>query len=198
MRRLIEHRAAALRRVEFLRAARAAQEVRVVERVDHAHRAVRAARDQFARAQDRRIERMAVPDDQMHARRRAAAAIIAAQSSSVSAIGFSTSTCLPCRAASDGMLRVKLMRRRDIDDLDIRVGAKLPRRCHRSSAGKVGREARRAPRAADRPPRPASTRGSATKVGSMTVNARPSPATPMRSFRPSLTRRSSSTALQLQ
>ena len=56
VRRLVEHGAAALRGVEFLRPARAIEIIRVVQRRDHAHRAERAALNKRAQAQDRRIE----------------------------------------------------------------------------------------------------------------------------------------------
>ena len=56
MRRLIEHRAAALRRVELFRTAGAIKVISVVDGVDHAHGAEVAALDQRARARDRRVE----------------------------------------------------------------------------------------------------------------------------------------------
>jgi hypothetical protein len=53
MRALAEYDAAALGAVELLRPAWTVHEVRVVERRDHAHRAVTAARNERARTQDR-------------------------------------------------------------------------------------------------------------------------------------------------
>ena len=67
MRRLIENRAAAFRCVELFRTARAVQIVGVVQRIDHAHLAERAALDELAQMLHGRIERVAVPDDHMHA-----------------------------------------------------------------------------------------------------------------------------------
>ena len=67
VRGLIEHRAAALCGVEFLRTARAIEIIGVVDGIDHPHRAEFAARDQFTQAPDRRIEGMAVADHKMHA-----------------------------------------------------------------------------------------------------------------------------------
>ena len=124
MRRLIEHRAAALRGVEFFRAARAIEKVRVVERVDHAHGAERAARDQFARARDRRVERMAVADDEMHVRalRRLdhRGAVVERQRHRLL-----DQQMLAVLGGEHRMTRVILMRRRHIDGLDRRIGAQL-------------------------------------------------------------------------
>src|SRR5262249_4046570 len=65
--RLVEYRAAAQRRVEFLRSTRAVQIVSVIDRIDHTHIAVPAAFDQVSQVTNRRIERMTVANDKMHA-----------------------------------------------------------------------------------------------------------------------------------
>ena len=46
--RLVEHRAATLRRVELFRAARTMEKIRIIERAYHAHCAVVPASDQLA------------------------------------------------------------------------------------------------------------------------------------------------------
>ena len=67
MRGLAEDDAAALLRVELLRAAQPVEEIRVVLRVDHLHGAVHATGDDLARARDGRVEAVAVTDDHAHA-----------------------------------------------------------------------------------------------------------------------------------
>jgi len=54
---------------------------------------------------------------------RSAASIIRSQSSSVNAIGFSTSTCLPTLAASVAWSNVMLMWAADVDHVDLRAVA---------------------------------------------------------------------------
>ena len=80
------------------------------------------------------------------------------------------------------VLGVKLMRRRHIDDLDRRVGAQLldglRSSCAAKSAAKRCRASARGSAAAT-----SATRGSPVKVGSITLKARPRPATPSRSLR---------------
>ena len=124
MRRLIENRTAALRGVEFFRAARAVEIVGVVQRRDHAHRAVCAARDQFARAQNRRIEGMAMADDQVNAgltrRIGHGGAILERERHRL----FDQHV-LAMLGSENRVARVMLMRRRDVNDLDRRIGAKV-------------------------------------------------------------------------
>ena len=79
------------------------------------------------------------------------------------------------------MRGMMLVRRRHIDDLDGRIGAELLDRLV-GSCRKIRRKARRAPPGAGRPPRPARRADRGTSAASR-VNARPSPATPMRSLR---------------
>src|SRR6185503_2679677 len=67
VRGLVEHHAAAGLRAELLGPPWAIEEVGEVERGDHAQRAVVAAPDQLARPEDRPVETVAVPDDQLHA-----------------------------------------------------------------------------------------------------------------------------------
>ena len=69
VRGLAEHDAAALLGAQLLGPARAIEEIRVVERLDHAHAAEIAAPDQLARGEVGRVEAVAVPDDQVHAGR---------------------------------------------------------------------------------------------------------------------------------
>ena len=66
MRRLVEQRTTATGRVQFLRTTRAVEEICIIERSDHAHRAEGAALDQRACLQDRSVEGMAVPNNQVH------------------------------------------------------------------------------------------------------------------------------------
>jgi hypothetical protein len=139
-RRLIEHRAAALRGVEFLGTARTADEVRVVERVDHVHAAIRTAHDQRARAQDRRVERMAVADDEVHvhALRRVdhRRTVLERQRHRL----FDEQV-LAVPRRKNGMRRVILMRGRHIDDLDRRIGAQFFNRLVRPG-GEIRRKTR--------------------------------------------------------
>jgi hypothetical protein len=67
MHRLAEHHAAALGGHQFFRAARAIQEIGVVERLHHAEPAEASALDECAGVQHRRIETVARPDDQVPA-----------------------------------------------------------------------------------------------------------------------------------
>ena len=61
--------AAALRGVDLFRTAWPIQIVRIVDRIDHAHCAERAAPDEGTQLLDRRIEGMAVANDQVDAGR---------------------------------------------------------------------------------------------------------------------------------
>ena len=122
MRRLIENRAAALRCVEFLRTARAVQIVGVVQRIDHTHLAERAALDELAQMLHGRIERVAVPDDHMHAgtpsRVDDGRAIFDGQRHR-----FFDQQVLAGLGRLRRMLAMELMRRCDIDRVDGRIGA---------------------------------------------------------------------------
>ena len=122
MRRLAEQRAAALSRVELFRPARAVDEIRVVQRRDHAHAAELAAVDQFAAMQDRRVERMTVADDEMHVGR-------ARRRDHLGGFGDRERDRLLDQNVLAGfrgqfhMRGVHLVRRRHIDHFDIRIGA---------------------------------------------------------------------------
>ncbi len=91
-------------------------------RVDHAHRAVGAAVDQFARMQDRRIEAVAVPDHQLNAgalhRLDHGAAFLEPDRDRLF-----DQHMLAAGGGGDDMRGVHLMRGRDIDRLDGRIVA---------------------------------------------------------------------------
>ena len=167
MRRLVEHRAAALRGVEFFRAARAIEIVGVVERVDHAHRAELAARDQRARARDRRVERMAVADDEMHAARCAPPRSSRRNRRASAPSAFRPAHACRARAASIACAAWILVRRRDVDDLDRRIGAQLLDGLVGLAAENPRQSARRAS-ARGSAAATSATRGSPANVGSIT------------------------------
>ena len=144
MRGLAEDRAATLRGVELLGPARTIDEVRVVERVDHTHRAEIAAGDQRARAQDRRIERMTVADHEIHARRLRGrhhrGAFLERERHRLL-----DQHVLAASHREDRVLRMVLMRRRHVDDLDRRIGTKgfdrvvgLRRKVRREACPRLG------------------------------------------------------------
>src|SRR5262245_49492888 len=64
---LIEHRSAALGSIEFLRSTGPIKIVGIVDGVDHAHAAEIATRYNGAQPRDRRIKRVTVADDDVHA-----------------------------------------------------------------------------------------------------------------------------------
>src|SRR5258705_319304 len=63
VRRLAEEDAAAAHRIELLGAPRPIEEIGEVERGDHAHAPQLAARGDLARTRDRRVEAVAMADD---------------------------------------------------------------------------------------------------------------------------------------
>ena len=110
--------------VELLRPARTIEIVGVVEAVDHAELAQLAARDHAAHRAHRRIERMGVADDELHLvalhRRDDGVAVGERQRHRL----FQDDV-LAVLGRHDGVRRVELVRRRDVDHLDRRVGAQL-------------------------------------------------------------------------
>ncbi len=178
MRALAEQHATALRGVEFFRPARPHHVIGVVQGVDHPHRAIDAAVDQFARMQDRRIEAVAVPDHQLNA-------------GPLHGIDDGAAFLEPDRdrlfdqhmlaagGGGDHMSSMHLMRGRDIDRLDRRIVAQSARPNrrwrHRSQSRTAGALPGGRSVAAT-----SSIRGSAAKVGNISVKARPSPAMPRR------------------
>ena len=182
MRRLIEHRAAALRGVELLRPARTVEKVRVVDGVDHAHgpeaRRLRSAR--AAAPPAHRTNGCGRPPGATPAR--SAASMIAAHSGKRQRHRLLDQEMLAVPGGEHRMTGVILMRRRHIDRLDRRIGAQF-------LDGRHSRGRRNPRRSAPAPPARVSaaatsaTRGSPVKVGSIRVKARPRPATPRRSWR---------------
>ncbi len=116
MRHLVEQDAAALRGVELLRPARAIEIVGVVEAVNEPEPAKLAARDDVAHQPHRRIEGVGVADDQMHLvpldRRDDGVAIGERQRHRL----FQDDV-LAVLGGKDGVRRVELVRRGDIDHL---------------------------------------------------------------------------------
>ena len=127
-------------------------------------------------AQDRRIEAVAVPDDELHARlarrRDHRAAFVERDRDRLL-----DQHMLAVRGRGGDMPGMNLVRRGDIDRLDVRIGAQLldrvVGRARRSPAANCARASGRGSVAAT-----SAMRGSAAKVGSIRVKARPSPATP--------------------
>ena len=133
MRRLAEHDAAALRGVEFLGAARAVEKVGVVLRGHHPDLAIAPAVDQRARAEVGRIEAVAVADDEMDAgtlRRDDHRGTLGERQRH----RFFDQRVLAGGRCRERVRRVKRVRRRDIDRLDVAIGTKRLDRRVRAAA----------------------------------------------------------------
>ena len=143
VRHLVEQDAAALRGVELLRPARAVEIVRVVEAVNEPELAQLAAHDDLAHQPHRRIEGMGVADDQMHLvpldGRDDGVAIVERQRHRL----FQDDV-LAVLGGEDGVRRVELVRRGDIDHLDRRVARPASARPHRPARCGRGRTPRAA------------------------------------------------------
>ena len=124
MRGLAEDHAAALRGVELFRTARAIEKVGEIERADHARPAVSAAFNDVARAQNRRIEAVAVADHQHDPGllRRLDHRAAFGNRNRHRLFDQHMFSALGRELHMRGMM---LVRRRDIDDLDIRIGAEF-------------------------------------------------------------------------
>ncbi len=156
------------------------KEVGEIERGDHLDVPVHAAVDELARAPVRRVEAMAVADDQLYAsgtRRRDHGRAFGQRHRH----GLLDQDVLAVPRRHDDMLRVELVRCGEIDRLDIRVGTQGVDRWVRPAAEvlhelppcfgpRVGRRHHLHPRVP----------GSA---GSISMKARPRPATPNRNIR---------------
>ena len=180
VRALAEHDPAATRRVEFLRAPRAVQEVGEIERSDHAHAAVGAARDQLSRPPVWRIEAVAVAHDQLHTRGADCVDHRRAFDERQRHRLFDEDV-LAVPGRRDDVLGVKLMRCGDVNRVHVRVRAEL-------MDGGIGRSTE-VPRELDaglgtrvRGGDDSRARWPAS-VGNIVMKARPSPATPRRSLR---------------
>ena len=130
---------------------------------------------------DRRVEAVAVADDEVHAgalRGRDHRARLVERERH----RLFDEHVLAARRGGDRVLGVVLVRRGDVDGFDRRVGAQRldvrRRRARRSRAAKRSRASR-----ADRRRRRAPRAGARASVGSISVKARPSPATPRRRVR---------------
>jgi hypothetical protein len=121
---LVEQDAAALRRVELLRPARPVQIIGVVEAEDHAELAEVAAHDHVAHQPHRGIESMGVADHELDlmplSRRDDGVAIGQRQRHRL----FQDDV-LAMLGGEDGVRRVELVRRGDIDHLNRGIGAEL-------------------------------------------------------------------------
>jgi hypothetical protein len=122
VRHLVEEDAAALRRVEFLGAARPVEIVRVVPRRDHAETAQFARRDCRAHGADRRIECVGVAGHEVHAG-------LLHRGDDRVAVGerqrhrLFQDDVLAGGGGETRMFGMKLVRRRDVDRIDRRVVA---------------------------------------------------------------------------
>jgi hypothetical protein len=154
----LKHRAAALPRVELLGAAQPYRKSVKLSAVIMRTRPTPPSVDDAPRERDRRVERMAVADDQAHPGARARVDH-RPRIGERQCRGFSHSTCLPAADASATCARVVLVRRRDVDDLDVAVAHELldarvragrrtssPKRLRASSRGSGRRDQRDAPR----------------------------------------------------
>ena len=124
MRALAEDNAAAGPCVELFRAAGPIQEIGEVQRRDHPHRPKGARRDQLARAQIGQVETVAVADNQAHAsfprRRDHRQRVGERQRHGL----FNEHMSAGARRHPD-VIEMMLVRRGDIDGLDIFIGAEL-------------------------------------------------------------------------
>ena len=118
VRALAKRDATAARFIEFFGTPRTIHPIAIVHVVQLPRAAERTARDEFAHRAIRLVITVRVPDLQHHARALRAASIIACASSSVVAIGFSHSTCLPAVRCRDDLRGVQIGRRRDIHGVD--------------------------------------------------------------------------------
>ena len=179
MRRLVEHRAAALRGVEFFRAARAVEKVRVVERV------IMRTAPNAPLAISSRVRRIGASNEWLWPTIRCTPRV-ARRIDHGGAIlererhRLLDQHVLAVLRGENRVARVMLMRRRDIDDLDRRIGAKVfdrfvgpGRKILRKAAARLGARVGRGDQL--------DARIGETSAASR-VNARPRPATPMRSL----------------
>ena len=121
MRALTEDDAAALRRVELLRASRPEKEIGVIERGDHPDPPIPAAGDHFAGAQERRVEAVAVADNERHAGS-AGGVDHRLAFRQRERHGLLDERVLAALRRRDHVLGVKLVRRRDVQRVDFGIG----------------------------------------------------------------------------